>query len=104
MSKTNHGDNLYIIEPKEKSKYFSKYYAMATPITKKIYSIWGTQEYTNKNECIITLKAIKSLIEDRYKTPAEEETTFSFTDYENHIFNLKLYNTTIYLRCNKELF
>ncbi len=97
-SKTTDGDPLYMIDPPIKLKLLTEYYVMVTPISKKIYSVWGIDKKLKEKECITSLEAILKALERKYKTKRKE--IFSFFDTNYMISKGKVY---VHVRCSNEL-
>ena len=66
-SKTTSGEPLYEIIPPKPIKLLSEYYVMATPITKKVYSLWGIERNLDEAECKARMEAILIILEKKYK-------------------------------------
>ncbi len=96
-SKTTDGDTLYMVDPPIKIKALSEYYVMATPISKKVFSIWGLDEKLQKSECLTRLKAILSALERKYKIKREKMLSIFDENY-----GVKKGNVEVHVRCSDE--
>ncbi|MFN3603758.1 MAG: hypothetical protein ACK4UJ_03480 [Leptonema sp. (in: bacteria)] len=65
-TKTDKGDVVYLLEPKE-NKYFDFFYASVEPNTNKIYKIFGRTVYDSKHDCLTNLGNLITILKEKYQ-------------------------------------
>lgn len=93
VSSTTDDEPLYEITPVKRVKFWDDYYVLITPITKKVYSIWGIKRGLSKIDCEANLEAVASIIEKKYRV-RKQEPIFSldkdyFFEKGNGVIDLK---------------
>ena len=69
ISKTTGGEPLYQVNPKKKVNFFSTYFVLITPTSKKIREIWGIGDYNNNDTCLNDLETLKIILQKKYGKP-----------------------------------
>jgi hypothetical protein len=93
-SETTSGITMYQINPIKKVKFFSSYYVIITPTSKKIRTIWGIGQYPNNDECLNDLDVLKIILQKKYgkpESPISMNKTYIFT-HGNRGINIKCIN------------
>jgi hypothetical protein len=60
------GTPMYQFSPKKKFRSFSRYYALITPKTNKVYSIWGMGNMENNPSCKKEQALIMAILKKKY--------------------------------------
>ena len=76
-SETTSGEPLYVIEPPKALKLLSSYVVGITPVSGKVYTIWGIESGLPGEECRSRMQAIAKAIEKKYKIK-RKTITFAF--------------------------
>jgi len=76
----NDGTPFYEFRPQKPFDTFSKYYVMITPVTNKVYSIWGIGGVKNDSDCKNQRAVIIELIENKYGKSERKSNLENFLD------------------------
>ncbi len=66
-NETTSGEPLYVVVPPKALKLLSHYVVGTTPVSEKVYTIWGVESGLSEEECKSRMEAIAKAIERKYK-------------------------------------
>jgi len=74
------GTPMYQFSPKKKFRSFSTYYALITPKTNKVYSIWGIGNMENDPSCKKEQALVMAILQKKYGKEEKEQLFSSLYD------------------------
>lgn len=77
------GTPMYQFTPSKSFRSFTRYYALITPKTNKIYSIWGIGSIENDPSCKKEQALVMSILQKKYGKPEKDGFTASLYDIKN---------------------
>jgi hypothetical protein len=76
------GTPMYQFKPAKTFRSFSKYYALITPNTNKVYAIWGIGQMENDPTCKKEQKLIMAILQNKYGKQEKKDLFSSLNDAE----------------------
>lgn len=76
------GTPMYEFKPTKTFRSFTRYYVLITPISNKIYAIWGIGPMENDPICTKEQKLIMAILQDKYEKQEKEDLFSNLYDIE----------------------